>query len=353
MAENTEISWTDATFNPWLGCTKVSEGCSSCYAEALMDHRYHKVMWGPGNPRVRTGVKNWNLPKRWNAKPFYECTGCGWRGEKTKHGFEICATKDCFGMEFKPARRRVFCSSLADVFDNEVDPAWRADLFQLIRDTPNLDWLLLTKRIGNARVMLEQAFQDTYKGEVPMWWHSHPLPNVWLGATIVNQEEADRDIPKLLAVPARVRFLSIEPLLGPISFEGMFASPNRVNDGTNALETLDWVIVGGESGNGARPMHPNWARSLRDQCDAAAVPYHFKQWGEWGPDWEGAETCSYCGKTKFDAINAHGECGHCGVDDWLPASTPLDTPRRVGKKAAGRELDGRTHNEFPRSPCQT
>ncbi|WP_083655049.1 DUF5131 family protein [Burkholderia sp. SRS-W-2-2016] len=200
-------------------------------------------------------------------------------------------------------RQRVFCASLADVFDNEVDPLWRRDLFELIECTPNLNWLLLTKRIGNVSDTVARArSRDWLAGR----------DNVWLGATTVNQAEADRDIPKLLAVPAHVRFLSMEPLLGPVSFESMFASSDWC-DHTTALEALDWVIAGGESGRGARPMHPDWARSLRDQCAAAKVPFFFKQWGEWVP----------------------------GPN---PSRQPLN---RVGKKAAGRQLDGSFHHDFP------
>ena len=166
MAETTAISWCDSSFNPWLGCSKVSPACDHCYAERLMDTRMHKVQWGSGNPRRRTSPANWRQPLLWERD---------WENFLTLYG----------------RRRRVFCASLADVFDNAVDPQWRADLFALIAQTPHLDWLLLTKRIGNAKAML-----GDYK-TVPL------LPNIWIGATICNQEEADRDIPKLLAVPVR------------------------------------------------------------------------------------------------------------------------------------------------------
>ena len=184
MAENTKIEWTDHTFNPWIGCTKVSPGCDHCYAENLMDTRMGVASWRPGAERVRTKDANWKMPLRWNAQA------------------------DAF-MAQHGRRQRVFCASLADVFDNAVDPQWRADLFDLIAATPNLDWLLLTKRIGNVGNMLP----------VPFDFDKH-YPNVWIGATIVNQVEADRDIPKLLDVPARVRFLSMEPLLGPVDLTG-------------------------------------------------------------------------------------------------------------------------------------
>ena len=330
--KNTAIEWAHHTFNPWIGCTKVSPACDHCYAENLMDSRMHVVQWGAGQPRKRTSVRNWNDPLRWNAEA-----------------------------ERLGVRYRVFCASLADVFDNEVPPLWRQDLFELIGRTPHLDWLLLTKRIGNAKTMMADAL-SAWPGanRAGMIWQ---LPNVWLGATICNQAEAGRDIPKLLATPARVRFLSIEPLLGPIDLRpwldrcdrGSRPGPGGVGGvmcaecGGNGhgCTRLDWVIVGGESGTHARPMHPDWVRSLRHQCERAEVAFLFKQWGEWGPDWEGAETCNGCGETKFDAINERGECARCGVADWFPASKPLDSMRHVGKKRAGRVLDGRTWDEVP------
>lgn len=303
MSANSNIEWTDHTFNPWTGCTKISLGCDGCYAEAWSKRAGAKVgKWGPGAPRVRTTPQNWNLPLRWNAQA------------------------DAF-MAQHGRRQRVFCASLADVFDNAVDPAWRADLFALILATPALDWLLLTKRIGNVLSMLPE---HVIGGELPS--------NVWLGATIVNQAEADRDIPKLLAVNARVRFLSMEPLLGPVELglqcenwsDDIGMDPEtgaydccRACDYTGIGNAIDWVIVGGESGPGARPMHPDWARSLRDQCQAAGVPFLFKQWGEWA---------------SVSEVAGPGEHRHFADGA---------TVRRVGKKAAGRTLDGRTWDEVP------
>jgi protein gp37 len=329
MAENTSIEWCDATFNPWMGCTKVSPGCDHCYAEARLDKRLHTVNWGPGQPRKRTSPNNWREPQRWNAEPFYECLGCGSRG--TLDDLDAVDERQCHcGGALKPARRRVFCASLADVFDNAVDPQWREDLFELIAATPNLDWLLLTKRIGNVGNMLPVPFD-----------FERMYPNVWLSATIVNQAEADRDIPKLLATPARMRFLSIEPLLRPVSFEGLFANPSNPADGTNALEEIDWVIVGGESGPHARPMHPDWARSLRDQCAAAGVPFLFKQHGEW----------TEATLNNVDAARADRFVEQDGMDstDWTIDRHGPTTAHmvKVGKKSAGRLLDGRTHDEIP------
>ena len=252
----------------------------------------------------------------------------------------------------QPARRRVFCASLADVFDNEVDPAWRADLFDLIAATPNIDWLLLTKRIGNVRGMLAELAHgnDPDLSLLDMM----PLPNVWLGATVVNQEEADRDIPKLLAVPAAKRFLSIEPLLGTIDLglcdcdKGSVAGPGGAGgvtcpkcSGTGG-RMLDWVIVGGESGPGARPIHPDWARSIRDQCAAAGVPFLFKQWGEWRPMTH-ADLTTLPASTPMGAVKRSGEF----LRPFCENDSPFARMVRVGKKAAGRLLDGRTHDGFP------
>ena len=226
MAENSKIEWTTHTFNPWIGCTKVSPACDHCYAEAMMDTRYGRVRWGAGEDRQRTSASNWALPRRWNkAAPM------------------------------EGIRPFVFCASLADVFDNEVDPAWRRDLFTLIGQTPNLVWLLLTKRIGNVLKMTDPAACN------PL------LPsNVGIGATLANQEEYDRDRLKLADV-ARVcqplfTFASIEPMLGPVILD---------------KNAPDWIICGGESGRGAREMDPQWARDLRDGARRFGRAFFMKQ----------------------------------------------------------------------------
>jgi protein gp37 len=354
MSDRTEISWADSTFNPWMGCTKVSPACDHCYAERDMDKRLGRVKWGAGQPRVRTGAKNWNLPLKWNSTEFYECGSCGWRGEE-KH------TKPCCGLPYKhrrcpacdtteaarPTRRRVFCASLADVFDNEVPRQWRLELLRLIANTPNLDWLLLTKRIGNAHRMLDEALDVLSHGLTR--WADIPWPNVWIGATVVNQDEADRDIPKLLCTPAAVRFVSMEPLLGPVSLRADYITrwPNRQADVHSPGGAIDWVIAGGESGTKARPMHPDWVRNLRDECAAAGVAFHFKQWGGWEPRelWTGHQ-----GGGRFEpmvAIMKDGtECPH----DVAPQDVGAYRMARVGKAAAGRLLDLRFWDEFPKGP---
>lgn len=218
MAEQTPISWADATFNPWIGCTKVSPACDHCYAARDNERRGWVTGWGAGVPRRRT--KTWGDPRRWDRKAAV--TGI---------------------------HPRVFCASLADVFDNEVPDEWRADLWRLIRETPHLRWMLVTKRIGNAAKM------------VPADW---PMPHVGLISTIVTQAEWDRDWPKLERTPAAWRGISMEPLLGPIDIGN--ARP-------------DWIITGGESGPQHREADPEWVRGIRDQCAANGIAFHHKQWG--------------------------------------------------------------------------
>jgi protein gp37 len=258
MAATTNIAWCDSTFNPWIGCTKISPACDACYAAISTPSRTLKVEWGAGKQRHRTSDQTWYQPELW---------------EKQHEQF--------FAKHRR--RRRVFCASLADVFDNEVNPFWRIQLFELIARCKRLDWLLLTKRIGNALPMLNDVAARWPEFSESSWSES-PWPHVWLGATIANQEEADRDIPKLLATPARLRFLSCEPLLGPIDLRD---PPNDIGEPRLNLlsrddfdgQAIDWVIAGGESGPKARPSHRDWFRSLRDQCAAAGVAFFMKQMG--------------------------------------------------------------------------
>lgn len=285
MAEESAIEWTDSTFNPWMGCTKVGPGCDHCYAEALMDTRYGRVEWG--GDRVRTGASNWHNPIRWEkqATAFF-----------AQHG----------------RRRRVFCSSLADVFDNHrsIPDEWRMDLARLIQMTPSLDWLLLTKRIGNAVEMLIMMFPDG----VPS--------NVRIGATIVNQQEWDRDHRKIAQVRVATGtkpFLSMEPLLGPVDLS--------IDPAWHRY--IGWVIVGGESGDGARMMNPWAAGDLADQCGRAQVPFLFKQWGAWAPTSDDMK--------PGDIMSMNG-------DGFVRKGIRM---RLMSKKAAGRTLNGRTYTEFP------
>jgi protein gp37 len=346
--------------NVSLGVSRPADtgggGFDHCYAEVSTPVRIMRAggreTWGPGAPRHRTSAANWKQPLRWNEQPFVECMGCGWRGEsraaalvENPPGFfpstrsaRVCPN-GC-GPLLKEARRRVFCASLADVFDNEVDPAWRADLFALIAQTPNLDWLLLTKRIGNAARMIVSAMLDLAETDrqVSMPYRPWPWPNVWLGATVVTQGEADSDVVKLLMTPAAVRFVSLEPLLASVDLTEM-QPPGRDavwvdamrgsaaefggSGQSRTLPQLDWVITGGESGPHARPANPQWFRDVRDRCAAAGVSYLHKQNG------------AFASVSEVAGAGAH----HTFQDGR--------TVRRVGKALAGRTLDGQVHNGFP------
>jgi protein gp37 len=349
--KNTAIEWCDHTFNPWEGCTKVSPGCAHCYAETR-NARFGggtAPNWGKGAPRRRTSVQNWNQVRKWNREagklpPF--------DGDQVREWH----------------RPRVFCASLADVFDEEVPIQWRADLFQLISEANNLDFLLLTKRPENVLPMLFQI-SNTFNPEatgpqygaiskwVRSWLDGKPPANVWIGTTVEDQQRADERIPELLQIPARVRFLSCEPLLGPVDISQNFylTGQARRRDKTltapGSRSKIDWVICGGESGPGARPMHPQWATSLRDQCAAAGVPFLFKQWGEWLPDYQRGFTTS--GDITWGLVHESGsfrEVLFKGTRHWSQDTTwkPGETgTTNVGKKAAGRLLDGIEHSEFP------
>ena len=307
MAEHTKIEWADDTFNPWTGCTKVSPACDHCYVEGWAKRTGQPQLWT--GDRRRTSAAYWRRPLKWNR----EAAASG-----------------------KP--RRVFCASLADVFDNQVPVEWRWDLWSLVRATPHLTWMLLTKRPQNIAKML--PFGWRLPGERPSPFTS-VWSNVWLGTTAENQIEWDRRLEHLARVPAVVHFASVEPMLGFIDCGNAFDPPPE----GSPYHPINWVICGGESGPGARPMHPDWARSLRDQCAAAGVPFHFKQWGEWlpvlledgGDVWlpddgsEGDEACRFEGMRR-PIMRVAGQ-------DFA----------RVGKRLAGRLLDGREWNEVPRA----
>ena len=223
MGETSAISWTDATFNPWWGCVRVSPGCENCYAETFAN-RYGLAKWGAKEERRLFGDKHWSEPRKWNAKA-----------------------------EKEGVRRKVFCASMADVFEDRRDlDAQRERLWTLIRETPHLDWLLLTKRPEN---MVRLAPWE-------VWPH-----NVWAGTTAEDQKRLDERAPHLLRVPAVVRFLSCEPLLGALNLRGALG---------DLQPRVSWVIAGAESGHGARPMDEAWIRSLRDQC-AGKAAFFYKQ----------------------------------------------------------------------------
>jgi len=274
--EHTKIQWCDRTFNPWEGCEKVSPGCKNCYAEAR-NRRFgggEAVNWGPGAPRQRMSTRYWEQPLAWDKASYDERVG---------------------------DRPRIFCASLSDWLDPAVPTRWRVDLLNVIRRTPNLDWLLLTKRPQHFQGLMRAAFRlaselsrendtvlapqmDRTTGWIEEWVNSHRLPNggtgapanVWVGTSVEDQARTEERIPALLSIPARVRFLSCEPLLERVHLD--FGAP-RFRTADSYHSEIHWVICGGESGKGARPFDPEWARDMRVECALSRVPFFMKQMG--------------------------------------------------------------------------
>jgi protein gp37 len=387
MADNSSIEWTDATWNPIRGCTRVSEGCRNCYAEVMAARFSDPGQWGHGLAR-RVAQPGGGTDHRWTG--------------------EVALVDEALDLPLRWRRpRRIFVNSTSDLFHEKVPDAWIDRVFAVMALAPQHTFQVLTKRPERMREYLTRPVQgpwarrmhrvddagrqadatDAWRrvhhalcemlpntppkqlnlasemqephgdGFMPRW----PLANVWLGTSVEDQDTANARIPHLLATPAKVRFLSCEPLLGPVDLTRV-KSPvyGEVCALTGYLGSgmygdygpkLAWVICGGESGPGARPMHPDWARSLRDQCTLDRVPFFFKQWGEWAPDtgpfrdrqdpiMEGKAACAVWTGQRWDHYrDCYGP----------PAPIPLaaEWMYRLGKNRAGRLLDGRAHDEFP------
>lgn len=361
MGDNSNIEWTDATWNPSVGCRKVSEGCEHCYAERLVEGRM-RARYPGGFGQVVLHHERLDQPLRW-SRP-----------------------------------RRVFVNSLSDLFEDQVPDGFIAQVFGIMALARQHTFQVLTKRSGRmASLLRRDTFELAVRAEMhrqkwggpagleaPGW--TWPVPNVWLGTSVESQKWADVRIPKLLEAPAAVHFLSCEPLLGPVTLnpaqlgnpwaravthsnrhpkhilgpvedaDGLWRGhmecvddatgdpfidqPRSCGFDTTKTGGVEWVIVGGESGPGARPLHPQWARDLRDQCEAAGVAYFMKQWGEWAPVAVGDEDSA-----PFLIVPeyAHGQDGPF-TRGWAM--------RRIGKKAAGRLLDGRTWDEYPTTSAE-
>lgn len=384
MAENSNIEWTDHTFNPWRGCTKVSPGCAHCYAETLSKRNPKQLgEWGPGKPRVLASDSMWRQPLKWNEQAALD-----------QENWTRAVDARAGDSGLKPTRPRVFCASLADWLDDEVPIEWLVRLLQLIHDTPHLDWLLLTKRPQNweNRITSSLAEAEGINGDWPSrdpksplgmmlndWIAGNPPDNVWMGTTVEDQQRADERIPALLSIPAKVRFLSCEPLLGPVDLEEVALGdicdccghPVKVSpfngytgchgdcDGPT-MGRIHWVICGGESGPDARPMHPEWALSLRDQCVYHDVPFFFKQWGEWS-EVDGATRTPGGNHITIEADSKRGKSLYRPLTDCLvsfdgktfsrkslPPGIKARLMRRAHKSISGRLLDGIEHNGFPK-----
>lgn len=287
-----KIEWTDYTFNPWIGCSKVSAGCANCYAERDFGRKPRWAdCWGPPETtqRKRTSDAYWKKPLSWNRKA-----------------------------EAEGRRYRVFCASLADVLEThpQIKSTWRLELWDLVEKTTNLDWLLLTKR--------PEAATKYVPGSWMFWdWPEH----VKIGASVENQNNFYERYPYLAVIPAHARFLSVEPMLGPVDL---------------GSATPAWVICGGESGPKARPVHPDWVRDLRDQCATKNIPFFFKQWGEYLPLSQAAGWPN--GGTAWGVYGIDGRLVDQSINEPEPENA--ETMLRIGKKA-GRLLDGREWSQFP------
>jgi protein gp37 len=354
VSDNSAIEWTDATWNPVTGCTKVSRGCDHCYAETFAE--------------------------RWR----------GVAGHHFENGFDVTLRPERLDQPLRWKKpRRVFVNSMSDLFHEAVPDEFIVTVFARMWWSPQHTFQVLTKRHGRMRSLVPRIEErlremehdlDLLDAPTPLRW---PLPNVWLGVSVEDQKRADLRIPALLDTPAAVRFLSCEPLLGPISLRGLqtfecsvccrsglwnngrsIAAGDEVNEYwcqvcgaevpiEGCTPGIGWVIAGGESGPGARPMHPAWARSLRDLCEAAAVPFFLKQLGEYSPylpmipddtrpdgrapDWDRKPSAwveEATGRTVTDEAN-------------VPITGSWQAVYRVGKKAAGRTLDGQTSDQYP------
>jgi protein gp37 len=375
VADTSKIEWTDATWNVVTGCEKVSPGCTNCYAETFAE--------------------------RWR----------GTKGHHFENGFDITLRPERLTLPLRWRKpKRVFVNSMSDLFHKDIPDEYIARVFAAMALAPQHTFQILTKRHARMRSLLaDPAFEKKVDHELltvpafsdpklirrpwPLPKAGWPLPNVWLGVSAENQKWAEARIPVLLQTPAAVRFVSAEPLLGPIDLQHLKARNGSLIDAllgnvstpegeiyAACPSVLDWVIVGGESGHGARPMHPDWARSLRDQCQGGPAAFLFKQWGEWGPapfivrvcdpeiGWQDTEEELAVAKADSEARGAtHVHTGNwlekdgerqywlheIGHKPWslervgLPEGTAAI--RRWGKKRAGRELDGRTWDQFPKA----
>lgn len=353
MADKSAIEWTDATWNPIVGCSIATAGCTRCYAMRMAA----RIEAMGGAPHYAGTTKKINGNAVWTGK------------------LVLAAERILLEPLTWRRPRRIFVNSMGDLFHEHVPDEWIDQAFAVMAVTPHHTYQPLTKRADRMRrylsdpatkrrvydlacnLVIERQIQavliapGTDERLAPpgprVYLDQWPLPNVWLGVSAERQQEADERIPELLATPAAIRFVSAEPLLGPIDF-GRQQAGLPANAWLTWLDAIDWIIVGGESGPDARPMHPTWARSIRDQCQAAGVPFFFKQWGAWGPleHSEAADEAGWQGRGEWMILDQHGELD---IPDyrWPDEEVGEVAVIRLGKKAAGRLLDGVEHNGMP------
>lgn len=312
MGDHSKIEWTDASWNPIVGCSRVSSGCDNCYA---MNQAHRLAAMHPSGPYPGTT-------------------------RKSKNGIDWTGVVKCLPERLdQPLRwkrpRRIFVNSMSDLFHPTVPFEFIDQVFAVMSLAPQHTFQVLTKRPERMAAYLTRegrqrsiaAAQHTVGVHLPLFdYPNWPLPNAWLGTSVEDQVTADERIPHLLRCPAAVRWLSCEPLLEPIDLTPYF--DNGEPDLIGYEEYLHWIVVGGESGPKARPMHPAWARSLQVQCETAGVPFFFKQWGRWIVPQQGELTLNEVRRSQYFPE----------LDKRFVS---------VGKHAAGRWLDGRTWNEYP------
>lgn len=312
MGDKTGIEWCDATWNPVTGCAKVSQGCKHCYAETVAD-RFWPTQYKTENGQPRKFTDVWTHPDRLDQPLRWT----------------------------RP--RRIFVNSMSDLFHEDVPTDFITEVFAVMALAPRHTFQVLTKRpermlewmrpVGQVyradfvRSRMARILDTTGPKMPPYVW---PLPNVWMGVSVEDQKTADERVPLLLQASAAIKFVSYEPALGPVNF--IPKSPPAYRAWLEPGRGIDWVIAGGESGPGARAPHPSWFTSVRDQCAKTGVAYLFKQWGEWAPDTDLDECC------HADKIRRHD----------LPEGEGANAMLRVGKKIAGRELEGKIHDGYPK-----
>jgi protein gp37 len=363
MADKSKIEWTDATWNIVTGCSIVSPGCTNCYAMRLAGARLREHPSRKGLTKVVNGKPVWTGEVRFNEQ---------WLKQP---------------LEWKKPRR-IFVAAHGDLFHENVPDDWIDRVFAVMALAPWHSFMVLTKRASRMRRYFNGPYKDgtgVFARVADATWAIAPtrnhlpepptvfeipvgprmkngepefgyrrfikpgsLPNVWLGVTAEDQQRADERIPDLLATPAAKRFVSIEPMLGPVDLTTIESGWSILDDGWDEYvegePILDLVICGGESGRGSRPMYPDWARGLRDQCEAAGVPFFFKQWGEWFPRSQWEHNPELFLPDDDDAFNSNSS-RICRFEDEIYG---MEVMHRVGKRRAGRLLDGVEHNEFPR-----
>lgn len=331
----TKISWTDSTINPVVGCSKVGEGCRNCYAEnmarrltAMGLEQYQNVVYPGSWSAIQPPITHKHLAGTWNGHTAFVPSELEkpYRWKKPK---------------------AIFISSMGDLFHESVPFGWIDRVWQMIFELPRHNFIILTKRPERMKLYIQDE--------------RLALPNIAIGVSVEDQATANERIPVLLKTPAAKRFISYEPAIGPVDFSRFMQcdhaacndyGPGPCDPSPCPSRPIAGIIVGGESGPNARPLHPEWVRLVRDQCAEAGVPFFFKQWGEWAPyDGSTPDICDFAEQTKYRTMEwENDQWNDVGYPLWCDFEDSIDPEQctgRVGRKAAGNTLDGRTHTDLP------